>query len=112
MSVHSQRSFSRSLIRRLPLLALLPLLSLAPLAQARVSAKDQAAIETLNQRMATAEKRYADALVLSANSDPKGQAESDAALEDMEDVIDACIKQRNCQPHTLLTSYKRLLKQK
>ena len=29
----------------------------------------------------------------------------------MEDVLDACIKQRGCQVHTLLTAYKRLLKQ-
>jgi membrane-bound lytic murein transglycosylase D len=50
-------------------------------------------------------------LVLSANSDPKGTTEGDAALEDMEDVLDACIKQCGCQTHTLLTAYKRLLKQ-
>ena len=77
----------------------------------RVSARDKAAAEVLNERMAAAEKRYRDALVLSANSDPKGTAEGDAALEDMEDVLDACIKQRGCQVHTLLTAYKRLLKQ-
>ncbi|RXR05170.1 transglycosylase SLT domain-containing protein [Pseudoxanthomonas composti] len=111
MPVHVFRACSRPLLRRLPLLVLLPLLSLSGHALARVSAKDQAAIDALNQRMAQAERRYADALVLTANSDPKGQVESDAALEDMEDVIDACIKQRNCQPHTLLATYKRLLKQ-
>ena len=77
----------------------------------RVSARDKAASDVLNERMAAAEKRYRDALVLSANSDPKGTAEGDAALEDMEDVLDACIKQRGCQVHTLLTAYKRLLKQ-
>ena len=95
-----------------PVLAVVSLLMVAPSALAqRVSARDKAAAEVLNERMAAAEKRYRDALVLSANSDPKGTAEGDAALEDMEDVLDACIKQRGCQVHTLLTAYKRLLKQ-
>jgi membrane-bound lytic murein transglycosylase D len=100
------------LSRAWPLLAALPLLFITPsvLAQ-RVSARDQQAVETLNQRMDAAEKRYRAALVLSANSDPKGSTEGDAALEDMEDVLDACTKQRGCQMHTLLTAYKRLLKQ-
>lgn len=95
-----------------PWLAILSLLLTAPPALAqRVSARDQAAIEVLDQRMAAAEKRYRDALVLTANSDPKGQTESDQALEDMEDVLDACLQQRGCQVHTLLSAYKRLLKQ-
>lgn len=106
-------SLPKSLLRPWPLLAvLLPLLALAPVAHAqRVSAKDKAAIEVLNASMAAAEKRYRDGLVRVANSDPKGTAETDAALEDMEDVLDACIKQRGCQTHTLLTTYKRLLKE-
>ena len=84
-----------------PVLAVVSLLMVAPSAFAqRVSARDKAAAEVLNERMAAAEKRYRDALVLSANSDPKGTAEGDAALEDMEDVLDACIKQRGCQVHT------------
>jgi len=100
------------LFRTWPLLVVLPLVSLAPSAFAqRVSARDKEAVEVLDQRMAAAEKRYRDALVLSANSDPKGTAEGDAALEDMEDVMDACLKQRGCQVHTMLTAYKRLLKQ-
>ena len=70
----------------------------------RVSARDKAAAEVLNERMAAAEKRYRDALVLSANSDPKGTAEGDAALEDMEDVLDACIKPVS---YTHLDVYKR-----
>ena len=102
-----------SLPRAWPLLALLPLLLFTPSASAqRVSARDQQAVEALNQRMDAAEKRYRAALVLSANSDPKGTTEGDAALEDMEDVLDACTRQRGCQVHTLLTAYKRLLKQK
>ncbi len=96
---------------RLPLLAAFSLLFIAPPALAqRVSARDREASEALATRMAAAEKRYSDALVLSANSDPKGASEGDAALEDMEDVMDACIKQRGCQVHTLLAAYKRLLK--
>jgi membrane-bound lytic murein transglycosylase D len=98
--------------RALPLLVALALLSLSHPALARVSAKDQAAAEVLAQRMQAAEKRYTDALVLTSNSDPKGQAESDAALEDMEDVLDACNRQKGCQIHTLLATYKRLLKEK
>lgn len=100
------------LFRAWPLLVMLPLFSVAPSALAqRVSARDKEALEVLDQRMAAAEKRYRDALVLSANSDPRGTTEGDAALEDMEDVMDACIKQRGCQVHTMLTAYKRLLKQ-
>ena len=98
--------------RAMPLLAILALLPLAMPALARVSAKDQAAADALAQRMQAAEKRYTGALVLTSNSDPKGQAESDAALEDMEDVLDACAKQKGCQMHTLLATYKRLLKEK
>ncbi|MET0892586.1 MAG: transglycosylase SLT domain-containing protein [Pseudoxanthomonas sp.] len=103
-------SFPIPSYRAWPLLALLPLLLLASPAMA-ASARDKAALEVLDQRMSAAEKRYRDALVLSANSDPKGTSEGDAALEDMEDVMDACLKQRGCQVHTMLTAYKRLLKQ-
>lgn len=98
-------------LRAWPLLAFPALLLAVPQAQAqRVSARDREKIEALDQRMAAAEKRYTDSLVLVANSDPKGASEGDAALEDMEDVIDACIKQRGCQVGTMLAGYKRLLK--
>ncbi|KRG68910.1 transglycosylase SLT domain-containing protein [Pseudoxanthomonas dokdonensis] len=93
------------------LLAATLLFTAIPAASARVSARDQAAADALAARMAAAEKRYQDALVLTANADPKGSTEGDAALEDMEDVLDACIKQKGCQMHTLLATYKRLLKQ-
>jgi len=94
-----------------PLLALAGLVSLAPDAHAqRVSARDQAKAEALQQRMATAEKRYSDALLLVANADPKGSNEADAALEDMEDVISECVKQKGCQMGSMLATYKRLLK--
>ena len=61
-------------------------------------------------RMAAAEARYRQALVKVGNADPDGRAQSDAALEDMEDAVDACSRKRGCQVSTLLTSYKRLLK--
>ena len=44
------------------------------------------------------------------NNDPDGLPESNAALEDMEDVIAACLKLKGCPMSQLLTSYKRLLK--
>lgn len=94
-----------------PLLALAGLVSLAPDAHAqRVSARDKVKVDALQQRMTAAEKRYSDALLLVANADPKGSNEADAALEDMEDVLNDCVKQKGCQMGTLLASYKRLLK--
>ncbi|MBD3825747.1 MULTISPECIES: transglycosylase SLT domain-containing protein [Stenotrophomonas] len=99
------------LVRAWPLLALAAMVSLVPEAHAqRVSARDRVKIEALEQRMTAAEKRYGDALVLVANADPKGRNEADAALEDMEDVISACVAQKGCQVSNLLTTYKRLLK--
>ncbi len=76
-----------------------------------LSRRDQAATESIQQRMAAAEARYRDALVKIGNSDPGGQKQGDAALEDMEDVVAACSKQRGCEVLGLLTTYKRLLKQ-
>ncbi|MDY0954274.1 MAG: transglycosylase SLT domain-containing protein [Stenotrophomonas rhizophila] len=99
------------LVRGWPLLALAAMLSFVPEAHAqRVSARDRVKIEALDQRMAAAEKRYRDALVLVANADPKGKNEGDAALEDMEDVISACVAQKGCQVSNMLPAYKRLLK--
>src|SRR5690606_29058424 len=98
-----------SLLR--PLLAVLLLSCVAPEALAqRVSARDRAAADALVARMDQAESRYRAALVLAANGDPRGADEGNAALEDMEDVIDACVKQRGCPMSDLLASYKRLLK--
>ncbi len=84
-------------------------MSVVPAAHA-ISKRDTEKAAVLDTRMAAAEKRYRDALVLVNNSDPKGTAEGDAALEDMEDVIDACIKQRGCLVANQLATYKRLLK--
>ena len=74
-------------------LALVVLAALPSDAQA-LSRRDQANIEALNQRMAVAEKRYREAMVKIGNADPSGTAESNAALEDMED---SC---RTCSPRT------------
>ncbi|MEN4904062.1 transglycosylase SLT domain-containing protein [Luteimonas sp. TWI1437] len=74
------------------------------------SRRDREAAEALNQRMLDAEGRYREALVRIANDDPAGVEASNAALEDMEDVMVACEKQRGCSVPQLLTSYKRLLK--
>lgn len=94
-----------------PLLALLLLSCLVPPAMAqRVSARDRAAAEALVARMGQAEARFNAAVVLAGNGDPRGTGEGNAALEDMEDVIDACVTQRGCPMSDLLATYKRLLK--
>ncbi|MFC5578465.1 transglycosylase SLT domain-containing protein [Lysobacter niabensis] len=77
---------------------------------AALSRRDQTSVDALNQRMQAAEARYRDAMVMIGNADPVGQKQSDAALEDMEDVITDCMKQRGCSVPTMLTTYKRLLK--
>jgi membrane-bound lytic murein transglycosylase D len=87
----------------------LALAAIAPAATA-ASRRDQAATDALNARMAAAEQRYREATVKIGNNDPTGTAESDAALEDMEDVIAACMKQKGCSVPTMLATYKRLLK--
>ncbi|MGN6513473.1 MAG: lytic transglycosylase domain-containing protein, partial [Lysobacteraceae bacterium] len=84
------------------------LLAAAPAAHA--SRRDQAAIDAIDQQMSAAEARYRQALVKIANNAPDGQKDSDAALEDMEDAVVACGRQRGCQVSTLLATYKRLLK--
>ncbi|MFP7721250.1 transglycosylase SLT domain-containing protein [Lysobacter sp. A3-1-A15] len=75
------------------------------------SRRDREAAAGLEQRMQAAEVRYREALVMVGNADPGGQARADSALEDMEDVMAACVAQRDCPVATLLASYKRLLKQ-
>lgn len=96
--------------RHLALLALAAGLSLAAFDAAALSRRDQANIEALNQRMAAAETRYREAMVKIGNADPSGTAESNAALEDMEDVAAACSAQKGCQLSSMLAAYKRLLK--
>ncbi|MHB8911807.1 MAG: transglycosylase SLT domain-containing protein [Lysobacter sp.] len=86
------------------------LLLVLPLDAHALSRRDQTAVDALNQRMQAAETRYREALVKLGNADPDGQKQSDAALEDMEDVIAACGKQRGCSVSTQLGAFKRLLK--
>ena len=88
----------------------LALVAFVPSVAHALSRRDQTAVEALNARMSTAEQRYRAALVKIGNADPAGTAESDAALEDMEDVIAACMQQKGCSVPTMLATYKRLLK--
>ena len=88
----------------------LALVSVMPQAQA-LSKRDQAAVDALNTRMQAAEARYRAGLVKIGNADPAGRTDVDGALEDMEDVLAACVKQKGCSPTTMLAAYKRLLKQ-
>jgi membrane-bound lytic murein transglycosylase D len=74
------------------------------------SRSDQVAADAIVARMAAAEAQYRQALVKIGNADPEGQAQADAALEDMEDAVDACTRQRGCQVSNLIATYKRLLK--
>lgn len=75
-----------------------------------LSRRDQAAVDALNQRMQAAEARYRDAIVDARNAGPDARKAADAALEDMEDTLVACGKQRGCSTPTLLAAFKRLLK--
>src|SRR5690606_36204974 len=92
-----------------PVVLLAAALVAAPASQA-VSRRDKAAAAAIAQRMAAAEARYGEALVKVGNADPEGRAEADAALEDMEDAVAACVQQRGCEVSNLLATYKRLLK--
>ena len=77
---------------------------------AALSKRDQAGVDALDRRMQAAEARYREAVVKIGNADPEGQKQSDAAIEDMEDVVADCMKQRGCSVPTMLAAYKRLLK--
>lgn len=93
-------------------LSLLVLLALSVLPSHDLQAQSRKTreLDAVKMRMAAAEGRYRDALVKVGNSDPAGMLESNAALEDMEDAIAACLKLKGCPISDLLTSYKRLLK--
>jgi membrane-bound lytic murein transglycosylase D len=98
-----------ALVRSLSLLAIL-LCAAWPGHDVQAQSRRVRDVEALNMRMAAAEGRYREAMVKVSNNDPAGLLESNAALEDMEDVIAACIKLKGCPIATLLASYKRLLK--
>ena len=61
--------------------------------------------------MQAAEARFTRAAVAIRNDEPDAQRESDAALQDMEDVMAACVRVRGCPVSTMLATYNRLLKQ-
>lgn len=91
-----------------PLAAIL--LSIPSFDAAALSRRDTAAVEALDQRMAAAEQRYREALVKAGNAEPGAIEQSNAAIEDMEDVVAACMKQKGCQVNDQMAAFKRLLK--
>ncbi len=97
-------------LRRVVLATAVALLALHVPDAAAQSKRDRAAAEALGERMAAAEARYRESLVKAANADPAAIEEGNAALEDMEDVMLACEKQRGCQLASMLPGWKRLLK--
>lgn len=112
--MHFMSQFARVsvLFARLRSLSLIAVLAFAvfPSHDALAQSRRVREMDALKMRMATAEGRYREALVKVGNNDPAGLLESNAALEDMEDVIAACMKAKACPISQLLTSYKRLLK--
>lgn len=97
-------------LRRVVLATAVALLAFHVPDAAAQSKRDRAAAEALGERMAAAEARYRESLVKAANADPAAIEEGNAALEDMEDVMLACEKQRGCQLASMLPGWKRLLK--
>lgn len=84
-------------------LVLLPALSSA-------ARREAVTVDALSSRMQAAEARFAKAAVAMGNEEPGAQRESDAALQDMEDVMNACVRLRGCPVNTMLATYNRLLK--
>lgn len=78
--------------------------------EAAAQSKREREVNALQTRLTVAEARYREALVRIGNNDPEGIVESNAALEDMEDVIDACLKLKGCPVSQMIAGYKRLLK--
>lgn len=92
---------------RRPVLAVAGLL-LASLFLPAAFARDNR-VEALNQRMATAEKQYTQALDDADAGDDGAQARADAALKQMEAVVSDCGRTRGCDLQAILATYKRLL---
>lgn len=78
---------------------------------ASAASRQQVQVDALNARMQAAESRFGRASAAMRNDDPAARHEADAALEDMEDVMNACIRLRGCPVNSMLATYKRLLKQ-
>lgn len=96
-------------LRSLSLLSLVALASVSA-SDAHAQSRRDRELDAFKMQMAAAEGRYREALVKVGNNDPAGLTDSNAALEDMEDVMAACVKVKGCPMSQLLTSYKRLLK--
>ena len=64
----------------------------------------------LQGRMHNAEMLYLQSVARAHNGDPDAMLTADKSLEDMEDILITCTKEKNCPIGNLLTSYKRLLK--
>ena len=72
-------------------------------------ARDSARVEALNQRMATAEAQYTQALDDADAGDDGAKSRADAALKQMESVVSDCGRTRGCDLQAILATYKRLL---
>ncbi|HEY4582995.1 MAG TPA: transglycosylase SLT domain-containing protein [Lysobacter sp.] len=72
--------------------------------------REAVTVDALATRMQAAEARFTRAAVGVRNDDPDARRESDAALQDMEDVMNACMRLRGCPMNSMLASYNRLLK--
>ncbi|MGO1894056.1 MAG: transglycosylase SLT domain-containing protein, partial [Luteimonas sp.] len=90
---------------RLSAATILVLSLLVPFDAQAQSRRDRQAAEILQQRMDVAETRYREALVRARNNEPGAVTESDAALEDMEDVVVECGKLRGCDPANFVTTF-------
>ena len=108
MSAGGRLARPNALLRSFAPLLALSLLLVLPSVHAQ--SRRERDLDALKARMTVAETRYREALVKVANNDPAGVQDSNAALEDMEDVITACLKIKGCPISQLLTTYKRLLK--
>ena len=72
-------------------------------------ARDSSRVEALNQRMATAEAQYTQALDDADAGDEGAKPRADAALKQMESVVSDCGRTRGCDLQAILATYKRLL---
>ncbi|HET7161183.1 MAG TPA: transglycosylase SLT domain-containing protein [Rhodanobacteraceae bacterium] len=66
-------------------------------------------VEALNQRMATAEAQYTQALDDADAGDDGARARADTALKQMEGAVADCGRTRGCDLQAILATYKRLL---
>ena len=83
-------------------------LSLATLAAAAAGAADRTA--STYAAMDAAARRYADAQVRLAKGDETATEAMTQALEDVEDLARACMKQKRCNVAKVITVYEGMLK--